>query len=335
MAVAAPLDSETEDAANDVGPARSPVLDGRASFAVVEDTDGYETSVHGVGIKSIRTGRGLGPNRVLAVNADGFVVTSVDVGFPMLNRTSMADDRILLAFIRSAPSGARWSAIDLRPGTVIMYGPGAKHIGINPAGLSFAFAVAKVGVVEELADRLGRRFRPPPRGRVSTLPPLPQATAFGDTLSSFVQTAAVSTTLQANRHDDVLYRVTAVLSDDRPSRSIKRARRIDTRHIVHTCIDYAEAVARVPSIRELCLVTHVSERLLRNAFAEECGMPPTAFFRIWALNQAHHRLLAADRHRGTVTNVAMDLGIRHLGRFAKQYAQLFGEPPSTTLRSRT
>jgi AraC family ethanolamine operon transcriptional activator len=323
------------DVADDVGPARSPVLDGRVSFAVVEDADGYEQSVHGISIRSIRTGRGLGPNRVLAVDADGFVVTSVDVGFPMLNRTSIADDRIAIGFIRSAPGGARWCGIDLQPGTVIMEGLGAKHVGINPPGLSFAFAVVDVGVIEQLADSLGRRFRPPPQGSVSSLAPLPQATAFGDTLSSFVQAAAANTTLQANRHDDVLYRVTALLSDDGPSRPIRRTWRVDPRHLVHTCIDYAEAVARVPSVRELCLATHVSERLLRNAFAEECGMAPTAFFRLWALNQAHDRLLAADRHRVTVTSVAMDLGFCHLSRFANRYRRLFGEPPSATLRSRT
>jgi hypothetical protein len=32
--------------------------------------------------------------------------------------------------------------------------------------------------------------------------------------------------------------------------------------------------------------------------------------------------------------VAMDLGIRHLSRFAERYRRLFGEPPSATLRSR-
>jgi hypothetical protein len=103
-------------------------------------------------------------------------------------------------------------------------GPGAKHVGINPPGLSFAFAVVEVGVIEELADSLGRRFRSPPHGSVSILAPLPQATAFGDTLTSFVQAAAASTTLQANQQDDVLYRATAVLSDDGPSRPIKRTR---------------------------------------------------------------------------------------------------------------
>jgi AraC-like DNA-binding protein len=319
----------------DVGPARSLLLDGRVSCGVVEDVDGYEKSVCGISIRSIRTGRGVGPNTVLSANADDFVVTSVDVGFPMLDWTSIADDRIAIGFIRSAPDGARLSGIDLARGMAIMEGPGAKHVGINPVGLSFAFVVIEVAVIEELADSLGCRFRPPTQGSVDDLAPSTQVAAFGDALSSFVEAAVVGSIPGAVGHDDVLYRVTAVLSDDDPSWSVRRTRRIDSRHIVHTCIDDTEAIGRLPTIRELCLAAHVSERRLRKAFVEECGMPPTAFFRLWALNQARDRLRTADRHNSTVTRVAMDLGFHHSGRFARRYARLYGEPPSATLNSHT
>jgi AraC-like DNA-binding protein len=323
----------TVDAGGGANEAQSPLFDRRVSFAIVDDTDGYESSVHGIRVRSMRTGRGLGPNRVFAASADDFVATSVDVGFPMLNRSSMADDRVAVAYIRSAPGGARWSGIDLRPGTVVMYGPGAQHFGINPAGLSFEFAVIELGVLEELADSLGHRFRPPPRGSVSALAPFPHATAFGGELSLFLQAAAAGTTAQANRQDDVLYRVSAALSDDRPSRSVAGTRKIDRRRVIRTCIYYAEAIGRAPSIKELCLVAHVSERLLRVAFVEESGMPPTAFFRVWAVNESRRLLRTAHPRHDTVTDVAVSVGIRHLGRFARHYREAFGELPSETLAS--
>ena len=313
--------------------ARSPKLVQRVSQVVVEDVDGYETSVHGVSIRSMRTGRGLGPNRVLAVGTDRFVATSVDVGFPMLNRTAIADDRIAVAVIGSAPEGARWSGIDLQPGTVLMYGPEVAHVGINPVGLSFAFAVVELRVVEEFADSVGRRFRQPPKGRIRVLSPLPHATAFADALSLFLKGAAGEPP-RVNRDDDVLYWVTAALSDEHRSSPGSRPWRIDRRRIVFDCLDYAEATAHVPSIMELCLAVHVSDRLLRIAFSEETGMSPAAFFRLWALNQAHHRFRATNQHDDTVTNIAFELGISHLGRFSSRYKQLYGVLPSATLKFR-
>jgi hypothetical protein len=45
------------------------------------------------------------------------------------------------------------------------------------------------------------------------------------------------------------------------------------------------------------------------------------------------RLRRSDPSSGTVTDVAVDLGVRHFGRFSGQYGQLFGEYPSETLRA--
>jgi AraC-like DNA-binding protein len=195
--------------------------------------------------------------------------------------------------------------------------------------------VIELGVLEELGDSLGYRFRPPPRGSVSALAPLPHVTALGDELSLFLQAAAAGTTKQANRQDDLLYHVSAAVSANRPSRFVTGTRKIDRRRVVRACIDYADAIGRAPSIKELCMAAHVSERLLRTAFVEECGMPPIAFFRVWALNESRRLLRTGDPRHGTVTDVAVGVGIRHLGRFSKRYARLFGEPPSATLRSDT
>ena len=82
---------------------------------------------------------------------------------------------------------------------------------------------------------------------------------------------------------------------------------------------------------ELCLAAHVSERRLRKAFVDEFDQPPSRFFRIWALNEAHRRLATDESGRINVTRVATDLGFGHLGRFSGQYRSLYGEAPSSTL----
>jgi AraC family ethanolamine operon transcriptional activator len=78
----------------------------------------------------------------------------------------------------------------------------------------------------------------------------------------------------------------------------------------------------------MCLAAHVSERRLRSAFYNTFDMPPSEFFRARMLSRARARLHAGEQG---VTRVALDLGFNHLGRFARQYADLYDERPSDTL----
>ena len=103
--------------------------------------------------------------------------------------------------------------------------------------------------------------------------------------------------------------------------------------MVRACIAFAEAVGRIPSIAELCTVAHVSERRLREAFTDEYDVPPTRFFRAWALGEAHRRLAHGDPADESVTQVAADLGFDHLGRFSGHYRRIFEERPSETLQT--
>jgi AraC family ethanolamine operon transcriptional activator len=109
--------------------------------------------------------------------------------------------------------------------------------------------------------------------------------------------------------------------------------RIDSRIIVRACTEYAMAIGRVPSIGELRRSAHVSERRLREAFLDLFGMPPTRYFRAWGLNQVHSRLVESNPGSRSVTQVASSVGFTHLGRFAAQYRQVYGEVPSHTLRT--
>jgi len=227
------------------------------------DTDDCRRSGAGIDIEVIRTGQGTGPAVIGTIVGGRFVATAASIGFPLLARTRVGEDHIVVGCVTAAPQGARWCGIDLTPGMVIVYAPGAEHTGTNPEGLEFAFA----------------------------------------------------------------------LSDDRRDRRIGSRRKVNDRRVALECVEYAEAIGRIPSIRELCLVVHVSERRLRTAFAATYRMSPGRFFRVWALDVARMRLSASDPKVVTVTDVAVDLGISHVGRLAGRYNDLYGEGPSSTLRA--
>ena len=110
----------------------------------VRDVDGYRGAVAGVDIESIRARQGSGPNVVRTVVGQDVTVTSCDIGFPILSRTTVGDDLVIITIIRSAAPGSRWCEIDLQRGQTLVHGPALEHRATNREGLGFTFAVATV-----------------------------------------------------------------------------------------------------------------------------------------------------------------------------------------------
>jgi AraC-like DNA-binding protein len=85
---------------------------------------------------------------------------------------------------------------------------------------------------------------------------------------------------------------------------------------------------------ELARAAGVSARALQKAFARSSEPPPMTCLRHIRLHRVRAELADASRATSStaVTAVAGRWGFVHLGRFAQQYRQLFGETPSQTLR---
>jgi AraC family ethanolamine operon transcriptional activator len=60
-------------------------------------------------------------------------------------------------------------------------------------------------------------------------------------------------------------------------------------------------------------------------------MGPATYLRRLRLNGVHRALRRKNGGSITVTDVALEFGFWHLGRFAEQYKELFGESPHETL----
>ncbi len=86
------------------------------------------------------------------------------------------------------------------------------------------------------------------------------------------------------------------------------------------------------SLSDLCAVSGVSERTLRDVFQEYYRMSPSRYLRVRRLHQVRRALRRANPDLQTVQSVANRHGIWHLGRFAADYRSLFGESPAETLR---
>jgi AraC-like DNA-binding protein len=89
--------------------------------------------------------------------------------------------------------------------------------------------------------------------------------------------------------------------------------------------------AEIVSMTEVAEAAGVSLRALQTAFQRLRGCSPRAALGEIRLVAARERL-SNPASAASVSDVAMDCGFTHLGRFSAAYRDRFGETPSTTLR---
>jgi AraC-like DNA-binding protein len=83
------------------------------------------------------------------------------------------------------------------------------------------------------------------------------------------------------------------------------------------------------TVADLARHAGVSARRLQQGFREHVGMTPLEFHRATRLERARRDLVDGE---GSVTDVALRWGFKHLGRFAEAYRERFGKLPSQTRR---
>lgn len=88
----------------------------------------------------------------------------------------------------------------------------------------------------------------------------------------------------------------------------------------------------IPTIPELCKIAKLSERNLQYGFKEYLGITPIRYLRLLRLNGVRRDLLISNNKKDRVVEVALNWGFIELGRFAREYRQLFQELPSATLK---
>ena len=97
--------------------------------------------------------------------------------------------------------------------------------------------------------------------------------------------------------------------------------------------DFLHAHCREPlSIAEICAAVGANRRTLHLGFREVFGVTPMAYLTALRLNGVRAKLLNSDARDLTITQVAMNWGFSHLGRFSINYRAHFGESPSAMVR---
>lgn len=108
----------------------------------------------------------------------------------------------------------------------------------------------------------------------------------------------------------------------------KRERKERIRTVINAIEDAPERAWRVAELADLA---GVSSRSLQDAFRHEYGAGPMEVLRRIRLQRAHRDLVAGVPEETSVTEIAMNWGFFHLGRFAAIYREHYGESPSRRL----
>lgn len=127
--------------------------------------------------------------------------------------------------------------------------------------------------------------------------------------------------------DACLTRLLAPGAATRSSRGPRRTRTIERarEHIEHR-------LHRPFKISELCRHSGTGLRSLQRHFRKELGLTPRQYVTARRLDLARRALLDGSPDTTDVTAIALDVGFRHLGRFAASYRRFYGELPLQTLR---
>lgn len=88
---------------------------------------------------------------------------------------------------------------------------------------------------------------------------------------------------------------------------------------------------RAITLSELCEACHTSRRTLQNSFESILGLSPIQYLRYTRLNGVRRDLKQAKTGE-TIGDIAARWGFWHLGQFAKDYKNVFGELPKETLK---
>jgi AraC-like DNA-binding protein len=105
-------------------------------------------------------------------------------------------------------------------------------------------------------------------------------------------------------------------------------------HFVRRAEDYIRShSAERLTIEKLARIAGVSVRTLFSGFRDFRQVTPMAYLKTVRLEKAHAALRSGDVEGSSgVTQIALDAGFSHLGRFAHDYRTRFGELPSATAR---
>jgi methylphosphotriester-DNA--protein-cysteine methyltransferase len=231
-----------------------------------------------------------------------------------------------------APTGTIWCGLDIEPGHLLIMAPGREYRSRMEQWDSLEIVLS-----DRLVEQAGLLDQAAHLAPEQCVLPLDHAQVV--TFRALAQSLDAALTLEVELRDRLSYAIrertlellASALRRGSARRSlvepVRRVARYDLAVRALALMDRSDQ--EPPALTDLADRLGTTARAIQYALKSGLGVSPYQYLLARRLQGARHDLL---QHPTTVTMAAFDHGFENLGRFANQYARLFGERPSETLR---
>lgn len=304
---------------------------------IIRDADSYGAVLSGADLEISQIEPGCLSGRHVRFGLPSGQFSYVETSLALRGNGTFSN-RWTLSIILESTAPSWQNGIEVRPGSLVIHRPNAEHDAVYGGN----FKVACVSVHDEVfakhflqldlkaQDAMSRPcsvFEPPPNSRRETIKHFAEAAA----IVRFAPQVRASRPAMAKFEEELVCDFLAAVEQQFPAHSVRADQRAAA--MMRQIDEDVRRFALISSsVTELCAACEVPRRTVNRTFQNALGMGPATYLRRVRLNQARRALERRSPRSTTVSDVALEFGFWHLGRFAEQYYELFGELPHETLR---
>jgi AraC-like DNA-binding protein len=308
---------------------------GTATFA---NPDDYRAAIGSATVNLVVTGGGNFNARLTWLNLGHLHVLHGRENLPRIGFFSLSPTQSFVSFPTNPGAPLTYGGIDLQLGDVVLHSRGERmHQRIDGEGQWGLISLPPEQLAASSKALIGYNIVSPPEGWVLR-PPRSAARHLLGLYSRVCRLAETKHELIANPEvaraleQELIHALVNCLTVGDAVGNLKKRR-----HHTDIMVQFEDTLAAHadprPSLPALCSAIGVPERTLRACCNEFLDMSPTRYQLLQRLNLVRSALWRADPETASVAEIARNHHFLELGRFAVAYRTVFGEMPSSTLRS--
>jgi AraC family ethanolamine operon transcriptional activator len=247
---------------------------------------------------------------------------------------------ITVGVVTGKPAGTVVRGVDCPPLAIQLYGEGAElNYRAGPGSSWIGYCVERERVQRAVHLLYGQPL-PIPRWGVTHIPPnetegrrIVATVEALFALGAYPQPGAAIESMARQLEEQLICELACVVTaHGYTERSREMRRASQRRRVMERAEDYLRANLYEPfSLSDFAAATGTNHRTLQRQFRSVYGVSPQVWFRSMKLNAIRREFQQSNGTGERVSDIAMRWGFLHLGRFAEEYRQLFGERPRDTL----
>jgi AraC family ethanolamine operon transcriptional activator len=304
-----------------------------------EDLDEFLDTIQGWNLNWVQLKGGKFRGELFQLCFDNFLLSHGKFNLPFRQQDGVPGDLWTFAILTDASSPARWRNREIFSDTIMVLPPNSEGDVVSRPGYDVYTLSFTEKILSETAQSDGFDDLQTLVGGARTLICDPQKmrelqSKTFQIVKELVKTASIRGDSRLGHliKFEISRRLISALASSRSVATPAPKTRLRDR-AVQQAVAYIDEYLEEPiHLCDLSSITGASERTLRYGFLERFGVSPKSYLQAFRLNGVRRELKQADPAKMKVVDIANHWGFWHMGKFAADYRNLYGELPSETLR---